>query len=164
MDGNQGLKKFLEEKKPAILEAWFKTMIETYPAEVQVFLQKKEDTFTNPIGSTIYESLTGILEEIIQDRNLPRIKRSIEEIIHLRAVQNFSPSQAISFLPTLKQIIRKELTTTNLVGDYQKEYDNFSFFIDELTMQAFDIYMGCREKIFNLKIKEIQRKIGSSPI
>lgn len=164
MDGHQGFKKILEEKKSFILEAWFQTMVKTYPTEVQGFLQKKEDTFTNPIGSTIYDSLAAILEEIIQDKNLHRTKKSIEEIIHLRAVQNFSPSQAISFLPTLKQIIRKELSATNLVGDYQKEYDNFSLFIDELTMQAFDIYMGCREKIFKLKVKEIQRKIRSSPL
>lgn len=166
MDSGQSLKKFLQEKKPVIVEAWFQAILKSYAEEKRPFLQKKEHPFTNPIGSTIHEALTGILTEIIQGENLGRVKDSLEELIRLQAVQDFSPSQAISFLPSLKQIIRKELNTTNLIGAYQGEYDNIAILIDELTIQAFDIYMGCREKIFNLKIKELQRiiKVGSSPI
>lgn len=159
MDDVQNFKKFLQERKPAILEAWFQSMIKTYPAETRPFLRKKEDAFANPIGSTIYETLAGLITEIIQEKNLRRIKDSLEELIRLQAVQDFSPAQAISFLPALKQIIRKELNTANLIDAYQGEYNNFAILIDELTMQAFDIYMGCREKIFNLKVKELKRII-----
>ncbi|MGQ9694218.1 MAG: RsbRD N-terminal domain-containing protein [Thermodesulfobacteriota bacterium] len=155
MNGAQNLKKFLQERKPAILEAWFQILIKAYSAETRPFLQKKEETFTNPIGSTIFEALAGLITEIIQEKKQGRIKDSLEELIHLQAVQDFSPGQAISFLPALKQIIRKELNTANLIDAYQGEYDNLAILIDELTLQAFDIYMGCREKIFNLKVKEL---------
>lgn len=157
MVGAQNLKKFLHERKPAILEAWFQSLIKTYPAETRPFLQKKEEAFTNPVGATIYEALAGLITEIIQGKNLGRIRDSLEELIHLQAVQGFSPGQAISFLPTLKQIIRKEVNTANLINAYQGEYDNLAILIDELTMQAFDIYMSCREKIFNLKVKELRK-------
>lgn len=156
----ESFKNFLQERKSVILGIWFETVIKTYPADTRTFLQKKENTFTNPIGSTIYEVLGVVLTEIVQDRNLNKIKESLEELIHLRAVQDFTPGQAISFLPSLKQIIKRELSNANLMGAYHEEYDNFSLFLDELTMQAFDIYMGCREKIFNLKIKELKRIIN----
>lgn len=158
MDGSQGLKRFLQEKKPVILEAWFRSILQSYPEETQPFLHK-EDTFTNPIGSTIQEALAGLLAEIIQDQNLSRTKEALDELIHLRAVQDYSPAQAISFLPALKQVILRELKAANLMDTYQEEYHNLAFLIDELTMQAFDIYMGCREKIFNLKVKELQKII-----
>lgn len=159
MVGEQSLKKFLQGKKPVILEAWFRNILQSYPEEAQPFLQKKEDTFTNPIGSTIHEALARLLEEIIEDQNLSRTKETLDELIHLRAVQDYSPAQAISFLPALKQIIIRELRAANLMDTYQEEYYNLAFLIDELTMQAFDIYMGCREKIFKLKVKELQKVI-----
>jgi hypothetical protein len=157
MDGSQGLEKFLQDRKPAILEAWFQTTLESYPAETRPFLLKKEDTFNNPIGSTIYEALAELLAELMQDKNLGNIKKALEDLIHLRAVQDFSPAQAISFLPRLKQVIRRELVAADLMESYQEEFHNLAFLIDELTMQAFDIYMGCREKIFNLKVKELRK-------
>ncbi|MGB9700432.1 MAG: RsbRD N-terminal domain-containing protein [Thermodesulfobacteriota bacterium] len=157
MDNSPCLEKFLRDRKPAILEAWFQNILQSYPAETRPFLLKKEATFTNPIGSTIYEGLAGLLTEILQDKNLGNIKKALADLIHLRAVQDFSPSQAISFLPHLKQVIRRELVAANLMESYQKEYHDLAFFIDDLTMQAFDIYMGCREKIFNLKVKELRK-------
>ncbi len=159
MDGVQSFKKFLQEHKRAILEAWFQSLINIYPAERRDFLRRKEETFTNAIGSSIYEALAKLLGEIIEDKNLGRIEDSLRELIHLRAVEDFSPGQAISFLPTLRQIIKEELRSANLINAYQKEYDHLVNLIDELTMRAFDIYMGCREKIFNLKVKELKRII-----
>jgi hypothetical protein len=32
--------------------------------------------------------------------------------------------------------------------------------IDQLTLQALDIYMECREKIHQLKIKELKNRMG----
>ncbi len=159
MSGVESLKKFLQARKPAILETWFQSVINIYPAERRDFLRRKEETFTNPIGSSIYEALAGLLSEIIEDKNLGRIEDALQELIHLRAVEDFSPGQAISFLPTLRQIIREELRSANLINAYQEEYDHLANLIDELTRRAFDIYMGCREKIFNLKVKELKKII-----
>lgn len=159
MESGQKLKNFLQKKKSAILEKWFQEVLETYPAKARNFLKNKENTFANPIGSTIYESLKGLLEEVIQGRDLGKINKLLDPIIRLRAVQDLSPSQALSFLPAFKKIVKEELNGVGLASFDQKEIAGLEAMIDYLTLHSFDIYMGCREKIFNLKIKESQRII-----
>ena len=81
-----------------------------------------------------------------------------EELIKIRAVQDFSPSEALSFLFDLKKIIRTELKNSNQKGDIFLETCMFDEKLDTLFVLAFDLYNNCRMKIHEIKIAEIKSR------
>jgi hypothetical protein len=82
----------------------------------------------------------------------------LEEMIKLRAVQEFSPSEALSFLFNLKKIIRKELLDSKLNEKIISETCIFDEKFDTLYGLAFDIYNDCRMKIQEIKMAEIKSR------
>jgi hypothetical protein len=82
----------------------------------------------------------------------------LDPIIRIRAVQNFSPSQAIGFIFLLKNTIRENLNTEITVAHLVDELLALETRIDKLSLIAFDIYMQCREKISDLKANEMKAR------
>jgi hypothetical protein len=69
-------------------------------------------------------------------------------------VQDFLPSQAVFFMFMLKDVVREELATNG--GVLPAETAEFEAAIDRAALQAFDIYMACRERLFQIRIRELQ--------
>jgi hypothetical protein len=86
--------------------------------------------------------------------------RALDPIIRIRAVQAFTPSKAISFVFSLKQILRQHLPGDGRDGDV--EMNDLDRQIDEMAMAAFDIYVTCREKIYELKATESRNQFFGS--
>ena len=78
------------------------------------------------------------------------------ELIKIRAVQDFSPSKALSFLFGLKKIIRTELRNSDQKDDIISETCIFDEKFDTLFVLGFDLYNDCRSKIHEIKIGEIK--------
>ncbi|MCL6472242.1 MAG: RsbRD N-terminal domain-containing protein [Firmicutes bacterium] len=155
------LKDILREKKPAILKSWFDVIMETYPAEAAGFLKGTKNRFTGAVGYTIHEGIDGIIEALIRGVPFEEITPLLDNIIKLRAVQNFSPSQAVAFIFHLKKIIKEELRN---VSDTHGVIDNETLSsleskIDTLALMSFDIYMQSREKINELKVDEAKNMV-----
>jgi hypothetical protein len=154
------LKDFLLQKKSVILKKWFERILETYPQETQRFLQRQKDPFANPVWSTILKGIEGLYEELLQGNDFARVSFFLDNITRVRAVQDFPPSAAIAFIPFLKKILRDELPS----GDPAREDDffedllEFESRIDQLTLLAFDIYVACREKLYEIRINEIKNR------
>jgi hypothetical protein len=153
------LKSLLVRKSPGILQRWFDLTLRTYPPDAQNFLGEEGDPFANPVGSTIRNGLEGIYRELLPGVDAP-IGPFMEDIVKIRAIQNFSPSVAIAFLPFLKQVIKEELGKEILENWLFGDLWELEARIDKLTLQAFDLYAGCREKIYQIRIKELTN--GSS--
>ncbi|MBI5188761.1 MAG: RsbRD N-terminal domain-containing protein [Nitrospirae bacterium] len=150
------LNNLLSEKRSIILERWFDVILETYPADTSSFLKKQKNQFTNPVGYTIYQGIEGIFEGLLNGIDSERVSPFLDGIIRIRAVQDFTPSQAISFIFLLKKVIREELK--NEIGEdgIAEELLELESKIDELAFLSFDIYMKCREKIYELKANEVR--------
>ena len=84
----------------------------------------------------------------------------LDPIIRIRAVENLSPSRALAFIPLLKEIIKESLGDRFLEKVSSREWMTLTCKIDQLTIQGFDIYMECREKIHQLKVKELKNGRG----
>ena len=89
-----------------------------------------------------------------------KLHASIDNIVRIRAVQDYSPSQATAFIFLLKKAIRNEVTTELREDQLFNEYMEFESRIDELALFTFDIHMMCREKIYELKVNEIKNEKG----
>ncbi|MDP1758292.1 MAG: RsbRD N-terminal domain-containing protein [Thermodesulfovibrionales bacterium] len=155
------LNSLLTDKKASILEKWFNVIIESYPPDTASFLKTQSNRFANPIGSTISKGIEDIFDELLRGLNLPQAEEKtsqfLDDIVRIRAVQDFTPSQALSFIFPLKRIIREELAAEIAGNHLSDEILALESEIDGLALSSFDIYMKCREKIYDIKANEVKR-------
>jgi hypothetical protein len=88
-----------------------------------------------------------------------KLSSHLDRIIRIRAVQDFSPAQAISFIFFLKQVVRDELQSDiheNRIST--SELVAFDAKVDELALLAFNIYMQCRERLFEVRLNEFKNR------
>ncbi len=152
--------KSLAEKKQAILKSWFQTTVDSYPADTARFLKSQKDPFANPVGQTTYRSLDALMDALITGAGREVMATALDPILRIRAVQTFTPSAATSFVFSLKQIVRKHLPEFGRDGGLA--INGLDRQIDEMAMAAFDIYVACREKIFELKATESRKQFFGS--
>jgi hypothetical protein len=100
--------------------------------------------------------LEGLFNELLKEMDYETITSFLDPIIRIRAIQNFSPAQAISFIFLLKKTIRKNIKKETLEEQLFDELLLFESKIDRLVMIAFNLYMQCREKICELKANEMR--------
>ena len=153
------LKDLLSKKKAAIVEGWFEAILRTYPPDTASFMRTKANQFDNPVGHTIRQGIEGIFHSLLEGggADSEKVSRFLDDIIRVRAVQDFAASEAIAFIFMLKDIIRQE--TAKGVGENQlfPELQELESRIDSMGLLSFDIYMKCREKIYDIKADETKR-------
>jgi hypothetical protein len=150
------LTSILSDKRPVILKKWIDHILDTYPAETANFLREKKSKFTNPVGHSVSQGVEGIFEDLLQGVDQDRVSVFLDNIIRIRAIQEFTPSQAISFVFFLKKIIRDELKKEISENDLFDELTLLESQIDYLGLLAFDIFMRCREKLYDIKANEMR--------
>ena len=146
----------LEVKSASILGKWSQLILDTYPADTANFLQHERDRFINPVGCVISQETKTIYDELLHGRNLEKLTASLNEIIRVRSVQDFSPSQAIGFIFLLKQAAREELASEITGNPTSEGLLDFESRIDGLALLAFDIYTKCREKVYEIMVNEVK--------
>jgi len=150
------LKDLLSEKKSAIVKRWFEIILESYPTDSSNFFKKQKNRFANPVGYALSQGVEGIFDDLLQEVEPEEVTPLLDSIIRIKAVQDFSPSQAISFIFLLKMVIREELGNKISTDRMYEELLAFESKIDDLALLAFDIYMKCREKIYEFKSNEVR--------
>lgn len=145
----------LAAKKKDVLKHWFQTTVDSYPADTAKFLKNQQDPFANPVGKATYKSLEMLLDALIDGAGREAMMEALDPVIRIRAVQSFTPSKATVFVFSLKQILRDHLSGgTDWVALDRR--------IDEMAMAAFDLFMKCREKIYELKATESRNQFFGS--
>lgn len=152
----------LNKKKTAIVKKWFDLVVNSYPADTAAFLKSQKDQFANPVGHTTKKGLEAVFDEVVSGMDRDTIISFLDPIIRIRAVQKFTPSQAVGFTLDLKKVIReklkKELKSVRVYAGLAEIDVN----IDKLCLIGFDIFVGCREAIYQLKVNTERDKIYSA--
>lgn len=147
----------LVQHKKAILERCVTLTLEAYPQETTRFLRDEKDPFVNPIGQTLNRELEKIFDGLIPFTDLEELDAPLDAIIRIQAVQGFPPSEALAFLPILKRSIREHVSDSidgKSGSGLSAELAQLESRLDDLLFRAFDIYMECREKISEIRLKE----------
>jgi hypothetical protein len=152
------LKDLLYEKRSAILKRWFDLILETYPPETALFFKNKKNRFSNPVGYTISQGIESLFDEILQGIDSDKVSLFLDNIIRVRAIQDFTPSQAISFMFLLKKILREELSKEMREQGIAEEMLVIESRIDDLALLSFDVFMKCREEIYELKAMQLNNQ------
>lgn len=148
-----GLNEALAAKRETVLDRWFQAVLATYPADTARFLSGGADPFANPVGHTVREGLGRLYDRFAAGVPDAELSAAIDGIVRIRAVQEFSPSAAVGFVYTLRGILREELADAALD---RPSLAALEAGVDRLALVAFDVYMQCREKIFEIRVREIK--------
>lgn len=153
------IKELLKEKKQTILDAWFDCIIKTYPEDSSSFLKGQKNRFANPVGYTIRKEAEALLDDFFAKTQPDSLMPHIDNILRIRAVQDFAPDEAVGFIFFLKDVLRsalkEELAGEGSLSDQLYRLDSE---IDRMALIAFRLYVSCREKLYELRIKEISAR------
>jgi len=153
-----GLKGLIQNNKSQIIKGWFEATIQTYAPDTAQFFKGQKDQFGNPVGSITSQGIAFLLDQLLDTWDPEAVKAYLDPIIRIRAIQDFSPSQATGFILLLKKVLRD-----NLANELQKDANalqllEFESKIDQLCLLAFDLYMDCKEKIYELSANETRNR------
>jgi hypothetical protein len=154
------LLELLEKRKDTIARRWLEGALSAYPDQSAAAFMRQTDPFANPVGHSLRVGTRGILDGLLRGTNAERISECLHEIIKIRAVQQFSPSEAVSFVFGLKEAIRAEAREE--VGDpkFCSELAQFERQIDRVALAAFDLFVQCREQVYELRVNEMKRNVS----
>ncbi|MDI6793867.1 MAG: RsbRD N-terminal domain-containing protein [bacterium] len=140
--------------RKSIISRWLDLILNTYPVGAADILKREKNQFANPVGHTMAKGIEDIFDGILQGNELDKFSPVLDSIIRIRAVQEFTPSQAVSFIFLLKQAIREEVKAKN--NGIFEELLSLESKIDNLAAISFDIFMQCREKVYEIKANEVR--------
>ncbi len=154
------LENLLSDKRSRAIKNWRESIYGTYPEDSRGFFRKEKDQFSNPVGNVIFREIEKLYDEICTGSDFNRISSCLDNIIRIRAVQDFKPSQAVAFVLHLKTILREILGEEISRRGLSSEFQGLEMRIDKIALLAFDIYSNCRQKIYDVRVKEVKNQLG----
>jgi hypothetical protein len=152
------LKGLIEKKKDEISQKWFEATLQTYAPDTAQFYKSQKDQFANPVGHITSKGIAFLLDQLLHDFDPDAIRTHLDPIIRIRALQDFTPSQATGFILMLKKILRAHLSEKLEDAAAVMELLTLESKIDQLSLIAFDIYMTCKEKIYQIAANETRNQ------
>lgn len=150
MDLAEGFRNHREK----IVNKWVEYTLSTYTSSG--FFVKEHDKFANPVGGNIREALGTLFQLISKGADSKEFTPSLEQIMSIRSVQEFTPSQAVAPLNAVKHITREVFAADKERKHLVDELYDFEFAVDLALLAAFDIYMQYRERLYQVRINEIK--------
>lgn len=153
------LGELLQERKDAVVQRWLEDVLATYPEDGARAFEREKDPFANPVGHSLRKGTRGIFEALLDGMDTETIGNHLIDIIKIRAVQQFSASQAVGFVFGLKGAIRRELGDAASDPVMAVELLELETQIDRIALAAFDIFLQCREQLLELRVNEVKRSV-----
>lgn len=140
------------ETRQAVAERWLAETLRTYPDQTAQFLIRERDPFRNPVGTALREAIPALVNELFEELDAVSVARALEGVVRIRAVQQFSASEAVGFVFLLKSAVRAEWPAgTQMPTDLDRR-------VDQIALAAFDLYARCREQIHEVRLREAGRR------
>lgn len=131
----------------AVAKRWVEQTLASYRTPLMVHAAGDEDPFRNPVAHTVRQNLTTLTQQLLGAMDQTAVASALDAIVRLRAVQDFSAAEAVGFVFDLRSLVREASSPIAASLDQR---------IDQLALMAFDIYMNCRQQIFELRAREIR--------
>lgn len=159
--GGVRLHDVLAEHRDTILERWREMVFGSYPKEAARFFRSEKDAFRNPVGHSLLRCTGTIYDGVALGEETESVSEALEALVRLRAVQEYSASEAVGFVFWLKRAVREHLRALGAEGDLWPELASLDERIDGLAATAFDLYGQCRERVYTIRVDEVRRRAAS---
>lgn len=137
-----------------IITRWVDYALSSYASSS--FFKKESNQFANPVGVNIRQAFSGLFPLLLQGAGREEYQSFLEQFVSIRAVQQFSPSQALAPLNAVKHITREIFSADKERSHLVDELYDFDFAVDLCLLAAFDIYMKYRERLYSVRLEEIR--------
>ena len=158
------------QRKDAVVQRWVDAALATYGDKSSAALRRQKDPFANPIGHKLRTATPAIFQALLDGSDLDgsdldgsgaeATGRQLHEIVKMRAVQQFSASDAVGFVFLLKDAVRAELPEATGNPQFAAELAALERRIDRIALVAFDVFVECREQVCELRINEVKRSVA----
>ena len=149
--------RILSEKKPVILGKWLDCAFSAFPEGSALFFKGKGDGFDNPLGTMVRQSLEEVLSLFLVGRHVSEMSAPLERLAKVFAIQEMSASTALRHVFELRRIFRESLEGENY---REEDLQRMERALDELALAAFDAYVLCRQRVFELRINDVKRSVS----
>ena len=150
----------LKARKDAVFQRWLADALASYSKEAAKTFGRKKDPFENPVGTSLRAATRAIIEVLLGETDAETMQPHLEQIVKIRAVQEFTASQAVGFIFRLKEAIRAELAKEARDPRLAAQWVELEGQIDRIGLAAFDIFVRCREQIGDLRVNEVKRRVS----
>ena len=144
----------LKQKRDKILSVWIERTLDSYTSSV--FFKQSKDRFANPVGANITEGLTGLYNCLLQGLGPQEYANALDQVIRIRAVQEFSPAQAVAPILELKWVVKQIFSADKQCRDLLPKLDSFDCDVDRAALTAFDLYVESKERLHRARIRELK--------
>lgn len=148
----------LWEQKDSLSKKWIDIVHGSYPFETVGFLRTRKDQFANPVGYRTEQAAVALLDVLFMEKpDEEQTSKAIEEIIRVRAIQDFSPEVAVGIFFAIKDIVREVVKKSGQMESCLPALLDMESRVDAVVLIAFGLYARCREKLHLLKVEEFKR-------
>ncbi|HIJ89488.1 MAG: RsbRD N-terminal domain-containing protein [Desulfobulbaceae bacterium] len=148
------LAELLIDRKGEILDSWADQVLATYPPDAAMIFKKGKNQFANPVGCAVKNTLWTVYALLFEKNTTEGIVDSLEQMVLIRAVQTFIPSEAVSMAYILKGVV-KDFCRQEKVADLEG-WHVFEEKVDILAYTLFDLYAACRERLYQTRLAELK--------
>ena len=149
-----GLTEILRRKKKSIVSTWVERTLDTYTSSG--FFKRSKDLFANPVGANIRNGLDRLYDLLLEEAPCEELAEPLDLVIRIRAVQDFTPAEAVAPIMEIKWVVRQLLGKKEMAEVAAKELDLFDLSVDRAALTAFDMYMTCRDQLYRVRVNEVK--------
>ena len=141
----------LEAKREEVVRQWRARILGSYPDSASGGFKLRKDSSRNPIGSSVADGAQAVVDVLVRGGDRAEFAVAVDGIVRMRAVQSFTPSEAVAFVFDLESVLAEVLGSAAGAGGHERELKALIGRVNEVALAAFDVYLACREKIWELK-------------
>jgi len=154
------LRDVLQAHRSEALDRWRGFLLDSYPEEAARFFRREKDRFKNPVGQSIHRATETLFDGVLLERDAEGVPEALESLVRIRAVQDFSPSEAVAFVFLLKRAVREVLAGASEERPPDATLSDLDARVDALALAAFETYTRCREELFEIRLRSSQRRVA----
>ena len=145
-------------KRESMAARWVEIVHGTYPFDTIGFLRTRKDRFANPVGYRTEEAAKALMDVLFADQpDEDSLRKAVDEIVRVRAVQDFAPETAVGVFFALKDIVRQVVEESNRLSEVMPALLKLESRIDAVVLMAFGAYARFRETLHLMKVDEFKR-------
>lgn len=148
----------LAPHRVAALDHWRRLVFDSYPEEAVRFFRGETDRFKNPVGQTILQATGTLFDGALMGEGSEGVPEALEALVSIRAVQDFSPAEAVGVVFQLKRAVRETLEAVTSEPLSAPLLSDLDARVDALALSAFELYTRCRERVFEIRVREARRR------
>lgn len=129
-----------------VVEDWVKIILKDYPIKIA------------EVENYIREAAEKIVDNVLKIFNGEKFDSDFEDAVHdlmrfLATDRKYKPSESLSLMLILFDLLKDELKLND------KDQLKLLKSVFEVTLLAFDYYVKCRDKIYELRLKQKDQEI-----